>query len=415
MPKNIVSLTAKKIEGASPDTILYDGGGLQITMTGKGTGRWALRYTRPDGRRNMYSLGKYPLVSLAAARSLAQHARDMLADNIDPANEKRKQKVAQRAIARDTFKAVAEDWYDHKSKGWAKETARKARETLDDYLYPRLASKPIATISTADIKPALLAVHARGPRLAIKARQYCNQIIEYAIQEGLREDGRLLSLRGALPRTAKSHYAAVTRTAELPKLIKAIQGITSIYSRVAILVCLYTASRPGVVAGMRWDEIDFSAAEWHIPAERMKTGNDHITPLPRQLIQHLRILKPLTAGSPFVFPGFRSPMTSHLHRDTLSKILRENGLRKVTVAHGFRATFRTIAREKLKGDPDVLEAQLAHAKRDEIQAAYDRTQFLEERHVLIQQWADYLDTYFKDMGTHEMDALPSVETLETSV
>jgi integrase len=142
---------------------------------------------------------------------------------------------------------------------------------------------------------------------------------------------------------------------------------------------------------MRWDELDMEAKEWHIPASRMKTGNDHMSPLPDQVISLLEQLKALAAESPYVFPGDRDPMNKHIHRDTLSKILRENGLRDVTVTHGFRATFRTIARERLRADSDVLEAQLAHAKKDEIQAAYDRSQFLEERHNLIQRWADYID------------------------
>jgi integrase len=105
----------------------------------------------------------------------------------------------------------------------------------------------------------------------------------------------------------------------------------------------------------------------------------------------LEALKPLAGESPFVFPGVRDPLKKHMNRDSLSKALRENGLRGVTVTHGFRATFRTIARERLRAAPDVLEAQLAHAKKDEIQAAYDRAQFLEERHELVQKWADYLD------------------------
>lgn len=262
---------------------------------------------------------------------------------------------------------------------------------MDDYLFPKLASKPIAEITTADIKPVILYVHERGPRLAIKARQYCNQIIEYAIQEGLREDGRLLSLRGALPKAPKGHYAAVTKSNDLPALLKAINNIGSVQSRTAIMCCLYTALRPGVVVGALWDEFDLDAMEWHIPASRMKMGNDHITPIPSQILPLLEGQREVVGDSPFVFPGIRNPKLQHMHRDSLSKILRESGLRGVTVTHGFRATLRTIAREKFRIDADVLEAQLAHAKKDEIQAAYDRTQFLEERHNLVQQWADYLD------------------------
>ena len=116
-----------------------------------------------------------------------------------------------------------------------------------------------------------------------------------------------------------------------------------------------------------------------------------ITPLPVQLIPLLKELQPLAGASPFVFPGIRDPINKHMHRDSLSKVLRENGMRDKTVTHGFRATLRTIAWERLRIDPDVLEAQIAHAKKGEVQAAYDRTQFLEERHKLIQQRADYID------------------------
>ncbi|MDR2241032.1 MAG: integrase arm-type DNA-binding domain-containing protein [Zoogloeaceae bacterium] len=391
MPKIVHGLTVKQIEAAKPRRTLLEGKGLMLIVDANGNRRWVLRYTRPDGRRNMIGLGSYPEISLAAARTEAHRIREGIAQGVDPVDTRQTERQALKAAVRGSFKAVGEAWYAHKSQGWAKETARKAREVLDDYLYPRLAVKQIADITTADIKPVLLYIHGRGPRLAVKARQYCNQIIEYAIQEGLREDGRLLSLRGALPKADKSHYAAVTRSGDLPALLDAINGIESRQAQAALLTCLYTASRPGVVVGMRWDELDMQAREWHIPAERMKTGNDHISPLPGQLIPLLEAQRLSACGSPFVFPGVRDPMGQHMHRDSLSKVLRENGLQGVTVTHGFRATFRTIARERLRVPPDVLEAQLAHAKKDEIQAAYDRAQFLEDRHALVQQWADYLD------------------------
>jgi integrase len=207
---------------------------------------------------------------------------------------------------------------------------------LDDSLYPKLEGYSIQSITTADIKPILVSLHERAPRLAVKARQYCNQIIEYAIQEGLREDGKLLSLKGALPKSKAVHYAAVTKTNDLPSLVKAINGIDSEHSRIALLACLYTASRPGVVAGMCWDELDLNAKEWYIPADRMKTVNDHISPLPDQLVKLIESLKPMAGDSPFVFPGNRNPIKQHTHRDSLSKVLRENGLQGVTVTHGFR-------------------------------------------------------------------------------
>jgi len=391
MPKIIRKLTELEIKSAKPREVKQDGKGLMLIVDANGNKRWVLRYTRPDGRRNMIGLGSYPDRSAIRARKDAEEFREELRKGNDPVDNKKSKKLENEIAVRGTFKAIAEEWHTHKTKGWAKETARKAREILDDSLFPRLAKKPIAGISSADIKPVLLEIHDRAPRLAIKARQYCNQIISYAIQEGMREDGRELSLKGVLPKSSKSHYAAITKSNDLPELLKTIIGINSINSKVALLVCLYTASRPGVVAGMHWSELNLESKEWHIPAIRMKTCNDHITPLPDQLILLLKELKGLTGESPFVFPGFRDPINHHIHRDSLSKVLRENGLRDVTVTHGFRATFRTIARERLRIDPDVLEAQLAHAKKGEVQSAYDRTQFLDERHKLVQQWADYLD------------------------
>lgn len=391
MPKIIKNLTDLEIKTAKPGETKQDGKGLMLIVDTNGNKRWTLRYQRSDGRRNMIGLGSYPDISATIARAHADEIRQRLLQGIDPVDHKKSEKLKQETAIRGTFKAVAEEWYTHKSKGWAKETARKAREILDDSLLPRLAKKAISEISSADIKLVLLEIHERAPRLAIKARQYSNQIIHYAIQEGLREDGRELSLKGALPDCKKGHYAAVTKPSDLPALFKAIDGINSIHSKVALLVCLYTATRPGVVAGMRWDELNLDSKEWHIPASRMKMGNDHITPLPDQLITMLQQLRTLAGESPFVFPGIGDPINKHMHRDSLSKVLRENGMRDKTVTHGFRATFRTIARERLRIAPDVLEAQIAHAKKGEVQAAYDRTQFLEDRHKLIQQWADYID------------------------
>ena len=391
MPKRVVELTVKQIDAAKPGATLYDGKGLALVVDIAGNKRWVLRYTRPDGRRNMIGLGTYPAVMPTVARTKARDAKTGLVQGVDPIATKRELKREEKAVSRGTFKSIAEEWYAHKAKSWATETARKARESLDDDLFPKLGAKPIAEITSADIKPVILLVHERAPRLAVKSRQYCNQIIEYAIQEGLREDGRLLSLRGALPKAPKGHYAAVTKSNDIPALINAINAIGSPQSRAAILFCLYTALRPGVVVGAHWDEFDLSAMEWHIPASRMKMGNDHITPIPSQILPLLERQRGIADDSPFVFPGVRNPKTQHMHRDSLSKILRESGLRGVTVTHGFRATLRTIAREKFRVDADVLEAQLAHAKKDEIQAAYDRTQFLEERHKLVQDWADYLE------------------------
>ncbi|SIT46467.1 Putative CP4-like integrase (fragment) [Paraburkholderia ribeironis] len=154
---------------------------------------------------------------------------------------------------------------------------------------------------------------------------------------------------------------------------------------------MLTGLRPGVVAAAPWQEIDLDTAEWHIAACRMKMNHDHIVPLPRQVVALLNELQALTGRGDYVFPSPAKQKTPHVHRDALSKALREKGFRGKHATHGFRGMLRTVGRERLGIDIDVLEAQLAHAKRGEVQQAYDRTTFDDDRCRVMQEWADYID------------------------
>jgi len=123
----------------------------------------------------------------------------------------------------------------------------------------------------------------------------------------------------------------------------------------------------------------------------MKMQHDHIVPLPRQALLVLNELKTITGDSAYVFPSPARQKTPHLHRDALSKALRDMGFQGKHATHGFRGMLRTVGREWLDIDIDVLEAQLAHAKRGDVQKAYDRTTFVEDRRRVMQEWADYVD------------------------
>ena len=201
MPRLAQGLNETQVRNAKPKEKPYklsDGRGLTLLVNPDGSKWWRLRYIL-DGKEKMLSVGTYPDVSLSGAREKALELRKLVVAGDDPSLRRREAKQQLKASVRGAFKSVGEEWHAHKSKGWASETARKAREVLDDYLYPKIGSKAISELSSADVKPVLLYVHERGPRLAVKARQYVNQIVDYAIQEGLREDGKLLSLKGVLP------------------------------------------------------------------------------------------------------------------------------------------------------------------------------------------------------------------------
>lgn len=410
MPKAVVPLSNAQIQRAKPKAArytLHDGQGLMLEVAPNGAKRWLLRYRvpgKPESRAallNSEGVSAYPAVSLVEARRLAEAARTSASAGTGLPQARKVAALAEAVEDASTVKAVANDWYDEKKADWAPDTARKARMVLDNYLLPDLppgfgdekiagfGSLQIATLTTAQVKPALKAMDEKVPALARKGRQYCAQIVEYAIQEGKREDGRLLSLKGVLSKSKKVSYPSITTVDELPRLLAVVDGLPSFRTQSAMLLCLYTAVRPSVAAGAEWSEISLDRAEWHLPGPRMKGKSEFISPLPTQMVERLRTVHALTGDKKYVFPG--GGKSGHLHRDTLSQTLRENGLRDEAVTHGFRATFRTLARERLGGREDVLEAQLAHSKRGEVAMAYDRALHLDERREIVQAWADYLD------------------------
>ncbi len=287
---------------------------------------------------------------------------------------------------------MAEAWLAFKSPSWAAESRRKAEYVVQTYLVPPLGDLPVAELTSRDVVPVLRKIGASAPDLARKARQYVQSILRYAMREGLREEGRALVLDDVIPRAAnRAHIPAATMPDEAANVMRAILDYPSAVTRAALLVCAYTAQRPGLVAAMRWEDIALDALEWRIPASLMKTRHAHIVPLPCQVVALLREMRLYTAGRSYVFPPLARQKSQHLHRDALSKALREMGFRGRHATHGFRAMFRTLARERLGIDSDILEAQLAHAKPGEVQAAYDRTAFTDARRKAMQQWADWLD------------------------
>lgn len=393
MPRHATPLTTARIRTARVDEFpLYDGQGLYLVHTAAGSRRWRLKYTRPDGRENRMALGALPEVSLAQARLARDEARALLRQGVDPVEQQRARKLQARRITEANFPAAAAAWLAKKKPTWAPETYRKACYILEAYLVPALRRCSVATLGSREANEAIDSVIAKAPALGRKARQHLAGIIEEAIHTGLREDGRPLVFRSQpRSREAKGHIPAATSLKDVRTVVRAIRSYPNTVVRAALELAMYTAMRPGVVASVPWDELDLDHAEWLVPAERMKTRHAHIVPLPRQAVAVLQRLNPLSGHQVYVFPAQARQKTPHLSRDTLSAALRSQGLRGKHATHGFRGMLRTVARERLGIDPDVLEAQLAHAKKGEVAQAYDRTRFNDERRDAMQRWADFLD------------------------
>lgn len=392
-----MKLTEVRIKAFKPGPKVYrvaDGRGLCLEVTPAGGKHWRYRYRFAD-KPKMLALGSYPEVSLSDARGRLLEARRLLANGADPSAVKQEAKAARRQSEDAKFPVVATAWLAHQEKRVGSETHRKMKLVVEGDLIPALRRHSIATLATKDVIQPLQAIADRAPNLAAKGRQYLHGIVRYAIQRGLREDGRLLDLRGTIDTSGKGHIPAVTKPTELRALLVAIDAYSSPTTRAALLLASLTAMRPAIVASAQWAHVDLEAAEWHVPGELMKTGNDHIVPLPCQAIALLLEIRGDRPGK-YVFPSPARQTTPHLHRDALSKALRDMGFQGKHATHGFRGTLRTMARERLNVDIDVLEAQLAHAKKGDVQKAYDRTTFDEQRRKVMQAWADYLDKIRKD-------------------
>jgi integrase len=330
---------------------------------------------------------------LADARTAADAARRQIREGKDPSEERKAAKAVAARAVRGTVGAVAREWLAFKGKSWAPATKKKAGFVVETYILPALGRERIDTLGSPAAAAMLRRVAAKAPVLARNARQYLQGIVAYAIEEGLREDGRVLMLGNALPKTAGGHIAAADRPDELAAVLAAVHKYPSPIMRAALLMTAYTAQRPQNIVSMRWSEIHTTkaGAEWRIPAERMKMRAAHIVPLPKQARAILAEMEAHTAGREFVFPPLSRQQNAHLHRDALSKALRSMGFQGRHATHGFRASFRTLARERLDVPGDVLESHLGHAKKDKVAAAYDRATHMPARELAVQRWADYLD------------------------
>ena len=267
--------------------------------------------------------------------------------------------------------------------------ARSAVSLVQD-IFPWLGGRPVGEIKAPELLAALRRIESRGRiESAHRALRDCGRVFAYAISTGRAERNPAADLRGALtPPVKVTHHAALTDPKAIGGLLRAIDGYRGTPEvRCALRLAPLTFTRPGELRAAEWREIDLDQAEWNIPAERMKTRESHLVPLSRQAVECLRGLHAVTGTRRYVF-GVARPMSEN----TINCALRRLGYATDQMTgHGFRAMARTILDEVLGVRPDFIEHQLAHAVRDPLGRAYNRTTHLPERRRMMQPWADYLD------------------------
>lgn len=391
MPLGDTFVRQVKPSGKPAGDSYADGGGMYLFVKPSGK-YWRMDY-RFAGKRKTLALGVYPAVTLAQARRRRDEAKALLADGQDPSLAKREEKLAKKAIAGNTFEKVAEQWLKATQADRKEITQQKLQTWLTKDIFPSIGKLPISTIGPRDVLAMARKMEERGANESAKRLvQICGQVFRYAVAEGSAERDVTQDLKGALQKAEKRHYAAITDPAQLAPLLRAMDGYSGhIYSRTALLLTPLLFVRPGELRKAEWSEIDFEAAEWRIPASKMKMANDHIVPLSTQAIELLRQVHPISGHGKYVFPSIRTgerPMSEN----TVSAALRAIGYdRQTQTAHGFRATARTIMDEVLGERVDLIEHQLAHAVKDANGRAYNRTAHLPARKAMMQRWSDYLE------------------------
>lgn len=388
----LTNTTIQNAKSAEKPYKIYDTDGLFMQVTPAGGKWWRFKY-RFEGKEKLLSLGTYPEVSLKQARDKRDDARKLLAnEKTDPSNERQKNKAEKILSSENSFELVAREWWSAHMKNKAETHKDKVIRRFELYLFPWIGNAPIANITA----PQLLQVVKRIENLnkletAHRALQTAGQVFRYAVQTGRAIRDITYDLKGALPATTTKHMAAFTDPKDIAELLRAIDGFNgTVTVQCALKLSPLVFARPSELRQAKWSDIDLGAGEWRYVVSKTKT--DHLVPLPRQAVEILKVMQPLSGHREYVFPGGHSPLRP-MSEAAVNAALKRMGYDTQTqiTGHGFRAMARTILHERLNVDPHIIEHQLAHTVPDNLGSAYNRTRFIEQRKAMMQQWADYLD------------------------
>lgn len=372
-----------------------DGDGLYLLVKINSSKLWRLKY-RFGGKEKLLSFGQYPAVSLLQARTWTMEARRQLAAGIDPGALKAEAKVAAKPVPLtvDTVENLGREWFEKFSTRWVEGHSSKIIRRLEKDLFVWIGIEDIKSVTAASLLSVIRRVESRGALdTAHRLLQDCGQIWRYAVATGRAERDITGDLRGAIPPARAVHLGAITEPSDVGGLLRSIVEYRgSEVVRLALRLAPLVFVRPGELRGAVWEEFDFEARLWTIPASRMKAKRIHVVPLAEQTVCILDELKTLTGGEGLVFPSPMSKKRCLSDMAILTAIRRMGYTKEEMTAHGFRALASTNL-EQLGYDVRLIEIQLAHADQDQVRAAYKREMHLlrlEERKRMMQHWADYL-------------------------
>lgn len=397
MPLTDTFIKQVKHKGTPIGERYADGGGLYLLVKAAGK-YWRMDY-RLHGNRRTLAIGVYPVITLAQARATRDTAKARLAQGADPSDQKRADKATAAHAAATTVEAVALEYLALKKDSWSEAHYTRESRNIHKDLIPWLGKRPISDVTPPELLAVLRKVEARGAiESAKRVKVTASGVWGLAIATGRAERDVTLDIAKAMQPSLKGNLPALVKPAEVGSLLRdmyAYTGTPTVCAALKLAPILF--QRPGNLRTMRWADIDLDEGLWTIPSADMKrnmagkaNGAPHLVPLPTQAVEIIKGLQGLNGSREYVFPGARDA------RDPMSEAavtvaLHAIGYKGRQTWHGFRATGRTLIREELGYDPDVIEAQLAHTGQISHGGAYDRAAFIKARIPMIQEWANYLD------------------------
>jgi integrase len=367
---------------------LADGEGLHLEIKPSGSKLWRLRY-RLHGKESVFSIGKYPAVSLLDARGHKNTARSLIAKGINPSLHRKQEKLKKTYESRNTFKAVAEEWLERNLSKWADKTYLQRQRLLVQDAFPYIGNMPIRDIDPAQVLSIIQKVERRAPAMATIIQQAIGATFRLAVITLRADSDPTQAMRGVIQGREVMHHKSLDES-ELPDFLKAVDNYQGYFAnQLALHLAVLTLARSNEVLQAAWAEFDFEKSNWKKPAGKVKNRKAHTVPLSAQALEILHRLQPLTGHREHLFPNRKDPKIP-ASKGVLWKAFVSMGYKDKFTPHGLRGTGSTILNEMgFRGD--VIEKQLDHSERNKTRDSYNHAEYLEERRVMMQTWADYLD------------------------
>lgn len=380
-----------QIRRAKPEAKAYtlgDGQGLSLLIEPNGSKSWRFRY-RYAGKPKMISLGVYPTITLADARSRRDNARKLVAEGKNPSEVRKEQKIALQTESESAFEKIATEWHQMKSAKWSAGYASDIMEAFQNDIFPYVGTRPIGEIKPLELLNVLRKIEKRGALEKMrKVRQRCSEVFRYAIATGKAEFNPAADLSSALEVHQSNHFPFL-KADEIPDFLRALDGYTgSKIVQIATKLLMITGVRTIELRAALWSEFDLGNAIWEIPAERMKMRRPHLVPLSTQALDLLNELKLMTGNYRYVFPGRNDP-NKPMSEASINQVIKRIGYGGKLTGHGFRHTLSTILHEHTF-ESAWIEMQLAHIDKNSIRGTYNHASYIDSRRNMMQFYSNLI-------------------------